>query len=61
MEKPVDIYDVEIAYGVSQKLTSYHLFEMIPSNFQEPSLLNSCLYTPPMSHSINTDVFPIQQ
>ena len=29
-ENLVDICDVEIAYDVSQKLTTYHLFEMIP-------------------------------
>ena len=43
------------------KLTTYHLFEMIPSNFQGPAVLNSFLYTPPMSHSINSDDFTIQQ
>ena len=37
IEKQAEIYGVEIAYGVSQKLFTYHLSEMSPSNFQEPS------------------------
>ena len=34
----------EIVYDVSQKLTTYHLSEMIPSNFQEPFLFDWSIF-----------------